>query len=797
MATKLKSLVIVESPTKAKTISKFLGPEYVVESSYGHVRDLPKSKLGIDVEHDFAPQYIIPKKALVQVAELKKLASKAGEIILATDEDREGEAIAWHLAQILGPSDANKRMDANDTNKKTNSRHSDEFVDSHRVKRIAFHEITKYAIEEALTHPRELDMNLVDAQQARRILDRLVGYELSPFLWRKIRYGLSAGRVQSVAVRLIVEREREIEAFNKEEYWSIEGKFQKDKSVFRAKLQTSEGVPLGKMDIGSQAAAEKILDGLKGAKYSVGNVSTKQLQRNPAPPFTTSTLQQEAARKLGFSAKQTMVIAQQLYEHGHITYMRTDSLNLSASSTAQAKEVIGEQYGKKYSLPAPRHFANKSKGAQEAHEAIRPTDLSKKVGETFDLTDRGQKRLYELIWKRTLASQMQSASLEQTVADIETSDGSTSSPQANKFIFRANGQVIIFDGFIRVYTEGRDDPPAGGGEEEEGTLPALQTGEKILAKEILPVQHFTEPPARYTDATLIKTLEAAGVGRPSTYAPTLSTIQDREYVEKADKKYKPTEIGVAVTDMLVENFPEIVDINFTSHIEEGFDEIAEGKIKWPSVIREFYGPFKKHLDEKELSVIKKVEISETPCPHCGKPMLIKFGRMGKFLACPEEGSKITLPMLEEAAKIKELEEKTKGEMCPLCGKPMAVKRGRFGYFLGCTDYPKCKGIMKIWNKTGFKCPNCEAQLTNDKQPITNDAEIIGDKFKVKRLVGDIVEKRGRGRGKPFYACTRFPDCTFVMNKKPETQADIDEGFKYWKENPPKPRLKYAKKKPLE
>lgn len=740
---KNKILVIVESPTKAKTISKFLGSEYIVESSYGHVRDLPKSKLGIDVKKGFEPQYIIPKKALAQVAELKKLASKAGEIILATDEDREGEAIAWHISELF----------------------KGEKIKPASMKRIAFHEITKLAIEEALETPRELDMNLVDAQQARRILDRLVGYELSPFLWRKIRYGLSAGRVQSVAVRLVVEREREILAFNKEEYWSVEGKFQKNKSVFPAKLQTAFGESLGKMDIQSEDGAKKILAGLSGAKYSVGNVTKRLVERNPAAPFTTSTLQQEAARKLGFSAKQTMVIAQQLYEHGHITYMRTDSLNLSASSTAQAKVVIDEQYGKKYSLPAPRHFTNKSKGAQEAHEAIRPTDLSKKIGGGFDLADRGQKRLYELIWKRTLASQMQSASLEQTAADIETAD--------KQFIFRANGQVVIFDGFIRVYTEGRDE----NGEEEEGTLPALESGEKIAAKEILPIQHFTEPPARYSDATLIKTLESAGVGRPSTYAPTLSTIQEREYVEKVDKKYAPTEIGFAVTDMLTENFPEIVDINFTSHIEAEFDEISEGKIKWPAVIKEFYDPFKKHLNEKEASVEKLTEVSEVPCPHCGKPMIIKFGRMGKFLACPDPESKVTLPMPEEAAKIKELQEKTKGELCPICGKPMAVKRGRFGYFLGCTDYPKCKGIMKIWNKTGFKCPNCLATSERAERP------------------GDVVEKRGRGRGKPFYACTRYPDCTFVMNKKPESQADIDEGYKYWKANPPKPKTsKYPKKK---
>ena len=747
MATKSsKTLVIVESPTKAKTIGSFLGSEYIVESSMGHVRDLPKSKIGIDVKHDFTPQYVVPKKAAEHVAELKKLASKAAEIILASDEDREGEAIAWHIAELFKESGSVK--------------------DPEKMKRIVFHEITKKAIAEAIENPRHLDMNLVNAQQARRILDRLVGYELSPFLWRKIRYGLSAGRVQSVAVRLIVEKEREIQNFNIEEYWSIEGKFKKDKSsqVFSARLQAVSGKPLGKMSLRDEVGAKKIVATLDGAKYTVGNVTTKQVNRNPSAPFTTSTLQQEAARKLGFSAKQTMVIAQQLYEHGYITYMRTDSLNLSSSAVTQAQEVIKSEFGEKYALSTPRSFTNKSKGAQEAHEAIRPTDLSKRIGSTLSLSDKGQQRLYDLIWKRTIASQMESATVEQTAADIETPD--------REFVFRANGQVIIFDGFIRVYTEGSDDQA----EDEENTLPPLSSGEKVSAKEILPYQHFTEPPARFTDATLIKTLESAGVGRPSTYAPTLSTIQEREYVEKIDKKYHPTEIGILVNDMLVENFPEIVDINFTSHVEEEFDSIAEGNIEWVKVLKEFYVPFKKHLDEKEASVEKQIEISETPCPHCGKPMLIKFGRMGKFLACPEPGSKVTQPLPEEAAKIKELQEKTKGELCPICEKPMEVKRGRFGYFLGCVDYPKCKGISKIWNKTGFKCPNCLATPERRDKP------------------GDVVEKRGRGRGKPFYACTRYPDCAFVMNKKPETQAELDEGYKYWKENPPKPKaLKYAKK----
>jgi DNA topoisomerase-1 len=739
------NLVIVESPTKAKTISKFLGKGFTVESSYGHIRDLPKSKLGIDVKHNFEPTYIIPKKAEPVVDNLKKLAAKADTVILATDEDREGEAIAWHLMQAL---DLNKVTKKNPEKKK--------------IERIAFHEITKEAILEALKNPRELDINLVDAQQARRVLDRLVGYGLSPFLWRKIRYGLSAGRVQSVAVRFVVERERLIQAFNKEEYWSIEAQFQKSgKGSFAATLNSINGKSLGKMGIRSEAEAKDIIEGTKNAKYHIADISVKDARRYPAPPFTTSTLQQEAARKLGFSAKQTMMLAQKLYENGFITYMRTDSVNLAASALEAAGGVIEKEFGKEYRLPEPRRYATKSKGAQEAHEAIRPTNLAATSGHELGLKERNSERLYDLIWKRTIASQMKEALLEQTSVDIEAET-------AKKETFRANGQVVKFDGFIRVYTEGKDDDAA---DELEGQLPKLEKDESVKLNEITPIQHFTEPPARYTDATLIKALEAEGIGRPSTYAPTLSTIQEREYVEKVDKKYHPTEIGTLVNDILVENFPEIVDVKFTSHVEEELDDIAEGKIKWVDVCAEFYGPFKKNLDEKEASVEKQIEISTTPCPHCGKPMIIKFGRMGKFLACPEPGVKVTLPMPEEAAKIKELEEKTKDERCPICGKPMKVRRGRFGFFLGCVDYPTCKGISKIWDKTGFKCPNCLASPDRKDKP------------------GDIVLKKSRGRGKPFYACTRYPDCTFLMNKKPESEAELQEAFKYWKENPPKPKEK--------
>ena len=717
-------LIIVESPTKGRTISKFLGSGFLVRSSFGHVRDLPKSTMGVDIQHGFKPKYIIPTKAKKVIAELKEIMKESDEVIYATDEDREGEAIAWHLTQALGQ-------------------------DEKTAKRIVFHEITKSAIQRALEKPRTIDENLVDAQQARRVLDRLVGYELSPFLWKKIRSGLSAGRVQSVTVRLIVEREREIQGFVKEEYWTVEVDLSKKEGdrIFRARLVKVGDKTLGKLDIKNETEAKKVISELEGVQYQVAEINKKEVTRTPAPPFTTSTLQQESSRKLGFSAKQTMMFAQKLYETGYITYMRTDSVNLAQGALEQAHEVIKEHFGKNYALDKPRFYANKSKGAQEAHEAIRPTDLSLRP-ETMDKKiDRNQWRLYDLIWKRTIACQMQPAIFDQTAVNIDA---------GKIYSFRANGQVVKFDGFIRAYTEGRDDDSE---EEIEGQLPELSVNEILKLIKLDHLQHFTEPPPRFTDATLVKALEAHGIGRPSTYAPTLATIQDRGYVEKEDKKYKPTEIGFLVNDMLVENFPEIVDIDFTSHIEEELDDIAEGKLKWVPVIEEFYTPFKKHLVEKMESVEKLIETSTTPCPHCSKMMIIKFGRMGKFLACPDPESKVTLPLPEEAAKIKELTEKTQGEKCPLCGKLMEVKRGRFGYFLGCTDYPKCKGIMKILNKTGFKCPNC--------------------------LTGDVVEKKSRGRGKIFYACSRWPDCTFIMNKKPESETELNEALKHWQENPPR------------
>lgn len=796
-------LVIVESPTKAKTIGQFLGKEYVVVASMGHVRDLPKSRIGIDTKNDFLPKYEVPIKAKPVVEELSELAAKAEEIILATDEDREGEAISWHLTQALGLGNDKKQVTSDKkgkARKKKEGSESDHIPHSTfhiPVRRIVFHEITRPAIMAALENPRGIDMPLVDAQQARRVLDRLVGYELSPFLWRKIRYGLSAGRVQSVALRLVVERERAIQAFNAEEYWSIEADFSKGKSgqPFGARLTTLGGKAVGKMDIVSEAEAKKILMALDSAAYQVENVAVKEVQRHPAPPFTTSTLQQEAARKLGFSAKQTMMHAQRLYENGHITYMRTDSVNLAASAVAQAREVIKKQFGPEYLPEEARKYVAKSKGAQEAHEAIRPTNLEiKEAG-----SGKAEHMLYQLLWMRTLACQMSSARMEQTAVDIEaTSKGK------NVGVFRANGQVPIFDGFIRVYTEGRDEPDP---EENEGILPSLKTGDPLVLKELTPNQHFTEPPPRFTDATLVKTLEEYGIGRPSTYAPTLSTIQDRGYVDKAEKRYQPTEIGMLVNDLLVEHFPEIVDVNFTSHIEEELDEVAENKIKWTEVCREFYTPFKKHLTEKEAEVEKQVQVSETPCPHCGQPMLIKFGRMGKFLACPEAGVKVTLPMPEEQAEIDVLEQKTKDEVCPICGGKMKVKKSRFGYFLSCKNYPECKGIAKIWNKTGFKCPNClEKAGTSPLLLKERLGEVTSASVGVKpalvsapKEVGDVVERKSRGRGqRVFYGCNRYPDCTFLTNKKPESESDLVEALAAWKAKPPADEKKsYRKKAPRE
>jgi len=651
------NLIIVESPTKAKTISQFLGKGFKVESSYGHVRDLPISSLGVDVKNNFEPKYVIPEKAKKRILKLKKDTEDAEKIILATDEDREGEAIAWHLAETLGIYGQNKK----------------------KVERIVFHEITKRAIEEALKNPRDIDFNLVEAQQARRILDRLVGYELSPFLWRKVFKGLSAGRVQSVAVKLIVDREREIEKFVPEEYWSISAILKKLDTKYKEFEARLTGIKRSdsekKIEIKNKDEADSILKDLEGADYIVSNIEKKETKRNPRPPFITSTLQQEAANKLKFSAKQTMMLAQFLYENGYITYMRTDSLNLSKESVGAAKKLIEKRFGKEYAISRPRIFKTKSKTAQEAHEAIRPTNPELTPEMIKSRLDYRQYKLYELVWKRFIACQMKEAIFDTTTIEIEAKD---------KYIFKASGQILKFDGFLRVY----DSTP------EEIILPDVKEKEKLELVKLIPAQHFTEPPPRYTEASLIKTLEEYNIGRPSTYAPIISTIQERNYVTKNEqKKFIPTEIGLIVNDILEKHFPEIVDIGFTAKMEDELDAIAEGKLKRVPMIRNFYEPFHKNLEKKyqEVEKIKIEEKTDEICEKCGRKMILKRSKFGKFLACSG------FPECKNTKPIKQKEEKT-GIRCPKCklGEVIIKRTKRGKIFYGCSRYPDCD--FASWTK---------------------------------------------------------------------------------------------------
>lgn len=681
-------LLLVESPTKCRTLKSFLDKKYQVSATYGHVRDLPKSELGVDVEHNFEPKYIVPLKARKKVAELKKYLPKAKKVILASDEDREGEAIAWHLTQVLDLGKQNPSTGSGNKKKKSN------LVP---FERISFHEITKKAIEEALKNPREIDMNLVDAQQARRVLDRLVGYKLSPLLWKKVRRGLSAGRVQSVAVRLVCDREKEIKKFKPEEYWSIEALLQKfsnksqvqnskTQNEFKALLIKKNGEVIPKLGIKNEAEAKEIVKDLKDAKYKVDHIEKKEVKRNPLPPFTTSTLQQEAWQKFHFPAKMTMQIAQSLYEKGYITYHRTDSLNLSEQSLFQAKKFIEENFGKNYWAGYFRRYKTKSKSAQEAHEAIRPTQAEKTVENLKAKLKPVEEKLYGLIWQRFIASQMSQAIFDSTTVDIKAQNNqqlTTNNLQqtTNIYTFRATGQILKFDGFLKVY-------PIKFTEEE---LPSLEKNEPLKLLELTPLQHFTQPPARYTEATLIKELEKNGIGRPSTYAPILSTIQERNYVEKDEKrKLKPTETGVLVNDLLCRHFPEVVDIQFTAKMEEKLDKIARGEIKWQEPIRKFYFPFEKNLEKKgkEIEKIDLTEKTDESCPECGKPIVIKFGRYGKFYACSDfPKCKFTKPYLEKI-----------NVPCPKCKKGEIIvrktKKGRI--FYGCSRYPKCD--FASWQK---------------------------------------------------------------------------------------------------
>ena len=690
------NLVIVESPAKGKTIEKYLGSNYKVLASFGHVRDLPKSKIGVDTQNDFEPTYEIPAKARKVIRALKGEIAKADNLYLATDYDREGEAIAYHLIEAI------------------------------KIKkpyhRITFTEITKPAITEAIKHPRDIDLNLVDAQQARRILDRLVGYKLSPFLWKKVAQGLSAGRVQSVAVRLICEREKEIGVFKSEEYWSIEAELSKEEKLFKAQLAEKDGQKLSKLAIKSEKDAKKIESDLKGVDYIISHITKEEKKKYPAPPFTTSTLQMEAGSKLRYSAKQTMRLAQNLYEDGLITYMRTDSVNASGLALKQAKEVISKKYGPDYALVTPRFYRTKTKGAQEAHEAIRPTDLRRTIAE-IPLSAQHQK-LYDLIWKKMIASQMKEATVDESTVKIK----------ASAYGFLAKGLKIKFDGFYRVYQIGK---------EKENILPELRIGDRLKLEKLEKLQHFTEPPARYSEGALIKELEKRGIGRPSTYAPTLSTIQERGYVEKIESCFKPKEMGEIVNDLLVKHFPRIVDYDFTAKMEENLDEIAEGKLKWQPVVKEFYEPFSKDLEEKMLSVSRASfeEVTSEKCPQCGKNLVIKLGRYGKFMACssyPE--CKFTKPILEKIPNYQMLSQ-GKAEKCPQCQKPLNLKEGKFGPFWACSGYPQCKFTKNVEIKATVKCPNCQ---------------------------GDLLRRLTK-RHRTFWGCKNYPQCKTAFWEEPINQ----------------------------
>jgi DNA topoisomerase-1 len=764
-----KSLVIVESPAKAKTINKYLGPDFTVKASMGHVMDLPKKELGVDIAHGFKPTYItIPTRKNV-IADLKSAASKADAIYLAADPDREGEAICQHLHDLLNSS---KR----------------------KFYRVLFNEITRDAVQEAFERPGEIDTHLVDAQQARRILDRLVGYQVSPLLWDKVKRGISAGRVQTVALRLIVEREREIQAFQKKEYWTITAHVEgKKPPAFDARLVKFQGKDL---EIPGQAAADQITATIQAAHLVVQSVSTKEKRKFPVPPFITSKLQQEAVRKLHFSARKTMLLAQHLYEGvelgeegsvGLITYMRTDSTRVAEGALAAVRGYIQKLFGNDY-LPAEAIHYKSKKNAQDAHEAIRPTDVARTPDSLRKVLGADEFKLYKLIWQRFVASQMTPAIFDQTTIDITAGD----------YLLRATGSVEKFKGFRAVYEEGKDEKAEMEEDEElKHRLPQVAEGERLKLHKLLPEQHFTEPPPRFNEATLVKALEEKGIGRPSTYATILSVIQNREYVEKNQGRFFPTELGMLVSDMLVKNFNDIFDIAYTARMEEELDEVEEGKLSWTDALDDFYTKFKKDLRvaEREMVDIKGEGIpTEITCEKCGKPMVIRLGRNGQFLACtgyPDCDGTSDLPP-ELAAKYASAAPpapEVAAENCPKCGKPMAVKRGRFGYFLACTGYPECRSTKKIVIKEGNatavsdtpleeKCPECGNHLvlkhgrygqftacSNYPTCKYVKREMLGIPCPEKGCTGELVVRRSK-RGKTFYGCTRYPECKFTAWDKP-------------------------------
>ncbi|MCW5971074.1 MAG: type I DNA topoisomerase [Blastocatellales bacterium] len=791
-----KSLVIVESPSKAKTINKYLGRDFKVIASVGHIMDLPKKGLGVDVDNNFEPTYeIMPGKEKV-VKQIKDAAKEADEVYVATDPDREGEAIGFHIAEVVRSGRGQSKKP---------------------VLRVMFNEITKTAVQEAFNHPGQINVALVDAQQARRVLDRLVGYKVSPLLWDKVRRGLSAGRVQTVAVRLVVEREREIQNFVKTEYWTVTAWLgahappEFDARLYKIGEQTvktsgfDQGVKKSEIHIENEEQALAILAALEGATYVVSDVTTREKKRNPVPPFITSKLQQEASRKLRLPAKKAMQIAQRLYEGrelgeegsvGLITYMRTDSTRVADSALGEVREFITGQYGPNY-LPEKAVYYRSKKGAQDAHEAIRPTSVARTPDSVARYLEKEELALYRLIWQRFVASQMMPALFDQTTIDIAAGE---------KYLFRATGSVLKFDGFLAVYEEGKDEKDEED-EEQAHKLPKVERGETLNLKSINPEQHFTEPPPRYTEATLVKALEEKGIGRPSTYASIMSVIQDREYVEKNEGKFSPTELGAIVNDLLIESFADIFNVEYTARMEEELDEIEDGKMRWTEALREFYDKFTADLNTaaKHMRNIKRQEIvTDEVCEKCGSKMAIKFGRFGQFLACtnypeckstreiakpgaPNGGEKTTeTAAAPEAAT----ENPYADEVCENCGSPMVLKRGRFGQFLACSAYPTCKTTRRI-TKTGAaaapvmldeKCPECGAQLAlrDGRFGAFTSCSRYPDCKYIKRdttgvacsragCKGEIVVKKSK-RAKVFYGCSEYPTCDVVFWDKPIAEA---------------------------
>ncbi len=783
-----KSLVIVESPSKAKTINKYLGSDFKVLASVGHIKDLPKKGIGIDFENNFEPTYdVIPGKEKV-IRELKAAAKDAETIYVATDPDREGEAIGWHIKEEL---------EGRGKNKKT-------------VRRVLFNEITKSAIQESFRHPTEIDVHLVEAQQARRLLDRIVGYQISPLLWDKVRRGLSAGRVQSVAVRLIVEREREILAFTPTEYWTITANLAAslpphfDARLLRVDEKTVKSTDFDKdikkseIHIKTEEQAAGLVSEIERQTFKVASVVTKEKKRNPVPPFITSKLQQEASRKLRFAVKKTMQVAQRLYEGieigqeglvGLITYMRTDSTRVADSALTEVRDLIGSQYGSDYLPEKPIYYRSK-KDAQDAHEAIRPTSAMRTPDSVARYLGKDELALYKLIWQRFVASQMIPAIFDQTTIDIAAGE---------RFVFRATGSVVKFNGFLAVYEEGKDEKDEED-EEQALKLPRVKEGEQLALKKLTPDQHFTEPPPRYTEATLVKALEEKGIGRPSTYASIMSVIQNREYVERVEGRFRPTDLGMIVNDLLVENFGDLINVAYTAHMEEELDEVEEGKMRWTEALSEFYGKFTKDLTAAKTNMrdVKRQEIiTNEVCENCGSRMAKKFGRYGEFLSCtnyPECKTTRDLPKLHEPTKEEESGEAGE-ETCENCGRAMILKRGRFGQFYACTGYPDCKTTRKIEKgkvtaapvALEEECPQCGKHLVLREGrfgPFTACSNYPTCKYIKQETTGVTCPEDGgeivvkRGKKKTFYGCSNYPKCKFALWDKPVSETCPECGARF-------------------